>query len=752
MFSMVESAMFTVTNTNDSGIGSLRQAILNANADTSKLRTINFSIETGVQTIQPLSALPPITVSKTIIDGTTQPGWAVGNPVIIIDGSLIPTSTVETGVLTVSGADLCIIGSLIINGANKPQQNGVLITNNDSAGANKNVVIGCFIGTDQTGIVAVPNQNGVLISADSSTLSNNNNMIGGLLASQRNVISGNTNAGVVLLNNVNSTVIQGNYIGINQVGLPLPNNVGIYCAGTSFPVGGTVIGGPKTRSINVISANNLQGIYFEDDVINSTIQGNFIGTDSSATLNLGNGANGILIQGSLDAPCTNNLIGGVNTGEGNVIAYNGNGDTQNYGVFLDGNASTPDILNAILGNSIYANNNNGIQLSNNSNDGQLPPTLIEATLNENILTIIARTPNIPDSTYYRLEFFVTATNRNQITEGQLFIGALSSVAADTVVTQSFVVPSGVIVGQWISATATNLNNVDGTPGDTSMFSQNLQIQEPAQHLMDKPTTLTAVTVQLKALPGVVSKGESTTLSVQMTGQAPFILQWSDGYIQISPDSVATRVIQPMGTFSYFVNVLDANGTQKKSNDFYVRVMQNSESITARLTAYPILINEGESSELLVQMIGQPPFTLTWSDGFVQTSNNAIVVRAVNPTTTTSYSVKIIDGSGIKETSNNFYVNVNQNVVDDQETILPVTAELSAFPAIISEGDSSTLQLALVGQPPFTLRWSDGFEQTATDLMATRLVRPTSTTQYFVEIADARGTQATSNDFTVHVKS
>ena len=71
------SVTFTVINTNDSGPGSLRQAILGANAN-SGLDTIVFSIGSGPQTIAPLSALPTIT-DPVVIDGTTQPGYA-GTP------------------------------------------------------------------------------------------------------------------------------------------------------------------------------------------------------------------------------------------------------------------------------------------------------------------------------------------------------------------------------------------------------------------------------------------------------------------------------------------------------------------------------------------------------------------------------------------------------------------------------------------------------------------------------------------------
>src|SRR4051812_8214029 len=64
---------FAVLNTLDSGPGSLRQAILDANAATGP-DTIAFNISgPGVHTIQPLSQLPTITDAVTI-DGYSQPG------------------------------------------------------------------------------------------------------------------------------------------------------------------------------------------------------------------------------------------------------------------------------------------------------------------------------------------------------------------------------------------------------------------------------------------------------------------------------------------------------------------------------------------------------------------------------------------------------------------------------------------------------------------------------------------------------
>src|SRR6266487_5216768 len=79
-------ATFIVTNTADAGAGSLRQAILNANA-AAGADVIQFNIPgPGTHTISPLSALPTVT-GPLLVDGTSQPGFA-GTPLLELSGDL----------------------------------------------------------------------------------------------------------------------------------------------------------------------------------------------------------------------------------------------------------------------------------------------------------------------------------------------------------------------------------------------------------------------------------------------------------------------------------------------------------------------------------------------------------------------------------------------------------------------------------------------------------------------------------------
>src|SRR5690606_35204769 len=88
-FTSFGQTTFTVTNINDSGEGSLRQAIINANSTVAK-DNILFNIPgNGPHVLQPTQRYPYIT-NPVNIDAESQPGWAVGSLKIVIDGSTVP--------------------------------------------------------------------------------------------------------------------------------------------------------------------------------------------------------------------------------------------------------------------------------------------------------------------------------------------------------------------------------------------------------------------------------------------------------------------------------------------------------------------------------------------------------------------------------------------------------------------------------------------------------------------------------------
>jgi hypothetical protein len=136
---------FTVTNVNDSGAGSLRQAILSSDATTgTTTNTITFKIGTGgTQTIALKSALPALT-HPVVIDGTTQPGTGPA-PRVVLDGYKAGSTAVG---LALTGYHSVIEG-LVIDGF---AGGGVLVS-----GASGDSIVDDYIGVNAAGDAAAGN-------------------------------------------------------------------------------------------------------------------------------------------------------------------------------------------------------------------------------------------------------------------------------------------------------------------------------------------------------------------------------------------------------------------------------------------------------------------------------------------------------------------------------------------------------------------------------------------------------------------
>ena len=309
-------ATFLVSNTNDSGPGSLRQAILNANA-TNGFDRIEFRIPgAGVQTIMPLTPLPALTDSAAL-DATTQPGYA-NQPLVELDGSNVSE---DAGLKLVAGNS--VVRGLVIN---RFGTDGIQVLKGGT-----NLIQGNFIGTDSSGAVGRPNRREGLWLSESF-----GNLIGGTNQTDRNVIAGNGEAGLYILDGAMNCV-QGNLIGLTVLGTEaLPNgNHGIILYNSCA----NQIGGPQSAA-NSISGNRGSGIYLNGPgATRNLVQGNYIGTNSGGDAAVGNKGDGITLISALD-----NLIGGTNPGEGNLVS--GNGKT---GVYLSGLGA---LSNRITGNLI----------------------------------------------------------------------------------------------------------------------------------------------------------------------------------------------------------------------------------------------------------------------------------------------------------------------------------------------------------------------------------------------------------------
>ncbi len=329
-----------LTDKGADGFISLREAMLatnnTANLDGSTPDEIHFNISgVGPHTISVLSGLPDIT-DAVIIDGTTEPDF-VSSPVMTIDGTLV--SGVPAGFSLMSGSDGSTIRGFAIT---QFPSNGILIDH-----SNGNLIEGNYIGLEVDGTTLALNAGaGIEIIASSDT------MIGGSTTAQRNVISGNSQ-GILLWSGTTGTIIQGNYIGTDVSGTVDLGNSGTGVLVTSGATN-NIIGGTVAGAGNLISGNDNYGVRISGSgTTGNVLQGNFIGTDATGTVDLGNTWHGVLISGG----AANNTIGGTAVEAGNVISGNDqNGinlvDTGTSGNVVQGNKIGTDVTGtADLGNA-----------------------------------------------------------------------------------------------------------------------------------------------------------------------------------------------------------------------------------------------------------------------------------------------------------------------------------------------------------------------------------------------------------------
>lgn len=193
---------YTVTSTADSGAGSLRDLLLDANVRcVDRLPChVHFAIAEAVPaggwfTIRPLTPLPVITVPLLVLDATTQTAIADTNPLgpeVQLDGSLLAEGhgfeLVGAEAVTVAGF---AIGNFRANGIEGETTFGFSIARN-------------YIGVDPTGRHPTPNVRGVVMEGGHGTIN-------------ENVLSGNLRSGAFLMN-VTSLLVQRNRIGVPAVG------------------------------------------------------------------------------------------------------------------------------------------------------------------------------------------------------------------------------------------------------------------------------------------------------------------------------------------------------------------------------------------------------------------------------------------------------------------------------------------------------------------------------------------------------
>ncbi len=282
----------------------------------------------------------------TVLDVTATGNVILGN---YIGTDLSGTAAIPNGVgISLAGPGNTVGGTGAGEGnlISGNEVNGVNFFGENAAG---NLVQGNYIGTDATGSFALGNgECGVGIHGGAGA-----NVIGGPDAAARNVLSGNKFGVLIGDQSITGTVIQGNYVGTDASGtMAIPNTqTGILLWGRN-----TVIGGAESGAGNVISGNEFAGIDLGGGSSGTIIQGNYIGTDASGAVALGNDL-GIWFNFS-----ANNLVGGTAAGAGNVISGNTGANIQITGVDAVGNTFQGNFIGTDVTGTVALVNGRPIQI------------------------------------------------------------------------------------------------------------------------------------------------------------------------------------------------------------------------------------------------------------------------------------------------------------------------------------------------------------------------------------------------------
>ena len=201
-------AQITVTNTNDAGAGSLRQAILDTNANIGA-DNIVFDVSLNGSTI---TLLTSVTITSgngdaTSIDGDTDSG---GVPDVTI------AATGNMTEIIVNAASCTVMNLNMIGFAGAPNA-AISIS---GATATGNFILGNYISTNLAGTaISTANFRGIAITSGAT-----NNSIGDGTLSGRNIIS-NSSFGVYI-NGADNNTVTGNIIGLDVTGSVDLGNLG----------------------------------------------------------------------------------------------------------------------------------------------------------------------------------------------------------------------------------------------------------------------------------------------------------------------------------------------------------------------------------------------------------------------------------------------------------------------------------------------------------------------------------------------
>src|SRR5262245_22266781 len=184
-------------------------------------------------------------------------------------------------------------------------------------------VLGNYIGTSASGLIAVGNQQAGVVVNNARGTTVSRNVIGGNNAAKNNQYAGISIGIPAADGNSDATLVTGNLIGLAADGLTAVGNgwAGILVQNsTSATIGGTTVGAG-----NIIAGNAGDGIALLAPSSGTLVQDNYIGLGNDGVIAQANTANGIRVTGA------SATVGGTATGARNIISGN-----QGAGIVVNG--------------------------------------------------------------------------------------------------------------------------------------------------------------------------------------------------------------------------------------------------------------------------------------------------------------------------------------------------------------------------------------------------------------------------------
>ena len=482
------------------------------------------------------------------------------------------------------------------------------------SGSDGNAIQANSIGLNAAGSHAVQNgQFGVLVQDSTNTL------IGGTALGDRNVISGNFLAGVFTSGTTAGTTIQGNLIGTDATGA---HAVGNRVDGIDINSANNTIGGTTAAARNVISGS--QGVFgVHLDGSGNVFQGNYVGTDITGTVALGNSGPGVLVQGS------GNTIGGAAAGAGNLISGN-----TGAGISITGAVSTG---NALRLNLVYENNGTGQQivLTNGANNNQPAPVIAGSVAGQStrIIGSLTAAPN----TTYTIDFYDPPPG-----QADKFLGTQTlTTDASGNVAFNLILPVATVPGSVLTAIATDPLGNSSALADSNVAEFAVITGVPTGAIEGSPITLSGFTTD----PGPGNTVAFTWSVLRRATPADPYVPFDTG----TPTDEATLTFTPPDNGDYAVSVTVTTSTGVSASTGPVTIHVNNAPPAPEILGAPSTATAGQPIALSVlphdpgsDDLSSEAYTWTVSENSIPLTllNNTGATFSFTPTDNGVYTIAV----------------------------------------------------------------------------------------------------------------